>query len=51
MTDNLNPLDPFSGKEMETCTVCHGKGGEFAASKVHAISNPYVPPYPREPLR
>lgn len=33
---------------IETCSVCHGPTGDFAVSKVHNISAPYVPPYPRE---
>lgn len=37
-----------SGKPIETCEVCHGDGAEFAVSKVHNISTPYVPPYTRE---
>lgn len=43
------PADPWSGDEQETCVVCHGAGSAFSAAKVHAISKPYVPPYPREP--
>ncbi len=34
---------------IETCHACHGEGADFAVEKVHNISNPYVPPYPREP--
>ncbi|MCP5527623.1 MAG: hypothetical protein H7A47_12605 [Verrucomicrobiales bacterium] len=48
MTFDPTPTDPWSGDEWETCTVCHGSGSDLSPSKVHAISNPYVPPYPRE---
>lgn len=41
--------DPYGGDEIETCKVCHGAGREFSPDKVHNISNPYKPPYPREP--
>ncbi|MGD0538286.1 MAG: hypothetical protein ABSC03_11650 [Verrucomicrobiota bacterium] len=47
MTWEINPLDPWSGSETETCDVCHGAGAEFSPDKVHAIANPYVPPYMR----
>lgn len=47
MTLDFTPKDPWSGDEVETCIVCHGKGSEFAPKAVHAISQPYVPPYPR----
>ncbi len=43
------PGDPFSGDEIETCTICHGADSEFSPQNVHRIANPYVPPYPREP--
>jgi len=49
MTYDPTPADPWGGDEWETCTVCHGKGSSFAPDVVHSISNPYVPPYPREP--
>jgi hypothetical protein len=48
MTLDLTPLDPFSGDEVETCIICHGKTSTSTPSAVHSISNPYVPPYPRE---
>ena len=48
MTYDPTPTDPWSGDEQESCGVCHGEDAEFAPSKVHAVSNPYVPPYPRE---
>ncbi len=48
-TKNPNPSDPYDSKRVETCTVCHGAGREFSPDKVHNISNPYTPPYPREP--
>lgn len=41
--------DPYGPDTVETCNVCHGAGREFAPDKVHNISNPYKPPYPREP--
>ncbi len=31
------------------CEACHGEGKELSPDKVHSISNPYKPPYPREP--
>ncbi len=49
MTQNPAPSDPYNGNRVETCSVCHGAGKEFAADKVHNISTPYKPPYPREP--
>jgi OmcA/MtrC family decaheme c-type cytochrome len=33
---------------IESCTVCHGDGADFAVAKVHNIAAPYVPPYSRE---
>ncbi len=47
MTYDPTPADPWSGDEMETCEVCHGSDADFSPAKVHSISNPYVPPYPR----
>jgi hypothetical protein len=40
--------DPTSGEQIETCNVCHGDGADFSIEKVHSITTPYVPPYPRE---
>ncbi len=48
MTFMPNPGDPYGSTSVETCTLCHGAGAEFSPDKVHRISNPYVPPYPRE---
>ena len=48
MTSDPTPADPWSGDEMETCQVCHGAGRDFSVDKVHEITDPYVPPYPRE---
>jgi decaheme cytochrome c component MtrC/MtrF-like protein len=39
--------DPATNEQIETCQVCHGAEADFAIEKVHNISNPYVPPYPR----
>jgi len=47
MTLDYTPQDPFSGDEIETCTICHGERSTFTPSAVHSIANPYVPPYPR----
>lgn len=49
MTSDPTPADPWSGDEVETCTVCHGKDSELNAKTVHSISQPYVPPYARAP--
>jgi hypothetical protein len=40
--------DPYGPSAQESCEVCHGKNKEFSPDKVHSITNPYVPPYPRE---
>ncbi|MBI2863738.1 MAG: hypothetical protein HYX94_04160 [Chloroflexi bacterium] len=50
-TVDPTPKEPYSGQQTETCTVCHGKAREFSPDKVHNISSPYKPPYPREPER
>ncbi|MBI2957235.1 MAG: cytochrome c3 family protein, partial [Chloroflexi bacterium] len=45
---NPNPADPYDVRRVETCAVCHGLGRDFAVDKVHNVSNPFKPPYPRE---
>ena len=50
-TLDLTQAQPYSGDEVETCLVCHGAGREWSADKVHNISDPYKPPYVREPER
>jgi hypothetical protein len=47
MTFMGDPNDPYGPLSYETCTVCHEQGREFSADKLHKITNPYVPPYPR----
>lgn len=42
-----DPDDPYGPLAYETCVVCHGKDREFSADKLHRITNPYVPPYPK----
>jgi hypothetical protein len=49
MTLDPTPDDAWNGDEQESCEVCHGGGADFAVQEVHRISDPYVPPYPREP--
>ena len=49
MTVYPNPEDPWSASREETCKICHGAGKELSPDKVHNISDPYKPPYPREP--
>jgi OmcA/MtrC family decaheme c-type cytochrome len=49
MTWMPDPNDPYGPASVESCEVCHGAGTEWSPDKVHSISNPYVPPYPREP--
>jgi len=49
MTFTMDPDDPYGPNAIETCEVCHGPGTEFSPDKVHRISNPYVPTYPRAP--
>ncbi|MDH5673672.1 MAG: hypothetical protein OEZ06_16065 [Myxococcales bacterium] len=48
MTYDPTPVDPFSGDEQESCTVCHGQGRDYAVDAMHDITDPYAPPYPRE---
>ncbi|HEX9017083.1 MAG TPA: hypothetical protein VF960_13900 [Chloroflexota bacterium] len=48
MTFYPNPSDTYSDDKGESCVVCHGIGRDFAVAKVHNISGPYKPPYPRE---
>ena len=43
----LNTWNGPSGP-VETCDVCHGAGSAFSVDQVHNITDPYVPPYPRE---
>jgi hypothetical protein len=49
MTYDPTPDDPYGGDEVETCTICHGADAAFSPDFVHNISDPYKPPYPREP--
>ncbi|MBM2832674.1 MAG: hypothetical protein HW414_1726 [Dehalococcoidia bacterium] len=49
MTSNPTPTDEWNSNRVETCKICHGAGKEFSPDKVHNISKPYQPPYPREP--
>ena len=49
MTLIPDPSDSYGPTALETCVICHGEGRAFSPDKVHRISNPYVPPYPREP--
>jgi hypothetical protein len=48
-TENLTPADQWANDRTETCVVCHGSEREFSVESAHNISNPYVPPYVREP--
>lgn len=48
LTFDLTEDDPYSGDEVETCVICHGSGSDFSPDKMHNISDPYKPPYPRE---
>jgi len=48
-TTDPTPKEPYSGDELETCAVCHGPGKDFSPDKMHNISNPFKPPYEREP--
>ena len=47
MTYMPTPSDPYGPDAEESCEVCHGDDTAFSPDKVHAISGPYVPPYPR----
>jgi OmcA/MtrC family decaheme c-type cytochrome len=49
MTYIPDPTDPYGPLAQESCIICHGENAEFSADKVHDISSPYVPPYPRQP--
>jgi hypothetical protein len=49
MTYIPDPSDPYGPKAQESCEVCHGSERAYSPDKVHAISKPYVPPYPRAP--
>jgi OmcA/MtrC family decaheme c-type cytochrome len=49
MTIIGDPGDPYGPLALETCTICHGAGKAYSPDKVHSISNPYMPPYPRAP--
>jgi hypothetical protein len=49
--------NPAGGPPLESCTTCHGpnpdvtvgSAPDFSVAAVHNITNPYVPPYDREP--
>ncbi len=47
MTYMPDPGDPYGADAEESCEACHGDDTDFSPDKVHSISNPYVPPYPR----
>ncbi len=49
MTLIPDPADPFGPTAQETCVICHGADADFAPDKVHRLTNPYVPPYKRDP--
>jgi len=49
MTFDLTPEDPYGGDEVETCIICHGEHTAFSPDQMHNISDPYKPPYPRDP--
>jgi hypothetical protein len=49
LTFDLTEDDPYGGDEVETCVICHGSGKDFSPDKMHNISDPYKPPYPRSP--
>ena len=48
-TNDPTPHNPWSGDEGESCLVCHGPRRDYTPSEAHAIAEPFVPPYPREP--
>jgi OmcA/MtrC family decaheme c-type cytochrome len=50
MTFMPDPADPYGPRSVETCVICHGEGSTHSPDKVHSLTNPYVPPYPREPV-
>jgi hypothetical protein len=39
-----------TSKGEESCGACNGENRQFSPAKVHRISAPYVPPYPRTPV-
>src|SRR5262245_29865032 len=49
MTYIPDPADPYGPTAVESCIICHGADTEFSPDRVHRISSPFVPPYPREP--
>ena len=49
MTLYVDPSDPWSNSRTETCVICHGEGRDWSVEKVHNITDPYRPPYWREP--
>lgn len=49
MTFMPNPSDPYGPSAQESCEVCHGADAAFSPDKVHKLTDPYVPPYPRAP--
>jgi hypothetical protein len=44
----INTYQQPDGGMMESCSVCHDPDKFFSVQNVHNISNPYVPPLPRE---
>jgi hypothetical protein len=49
MTFDLTPDAPYGGDEVETCIICHGEHTAFSPDQMHNISDPYKPPYLRDP--
>jgi hypothetical protein len=49
MTFDSTPDDPYGGDEVETCIICHGEHAAFSPGQMHNISDPYKPPYLRDP--